>query len=400
MPAIEVRPGVHWIGVNDRTTDLFEGMWPISQEGVSYNSYLVLGQKRALIDLAKNHHAGALLDQISDVIDPATLDYVVINHMEPDHTGAINMLQRVAPGARFVASAKAAPMLEAYYGLADEQVRVVSEGDELSLGDRTLSFHMIPFVHWPETMVTYDAAERVVFSCDAFGGFGALRGAIFDDNCCDMDWYIQEALRYFANIIAKFSRPVLNAIEKLRTLDVGVIAPSHGLVWRNEPQRIVELYEQWARYGQEPGEPGVTLIYGSMYGNTEEMMNAVAEGVGSVGIPVRIFDAARTHPSYILPHLWTHSGVMIGAPTYEASVFPPVAAVLHLIAEKRIMHKKVARFGSYSWSGGAQRAIENIVEPLRWEWFDSYEFLGSATREDLHQGEELGRRFARSLVES
>jgi len=398
MPPIQVAPDIHWIGVNDRTTDLFEGMWPITQEGVSYNAYLVLGAQTALIDLVKGAHAGALLDQIAGLIDPAVLDYVIVNHMEPDHTGAINLLTRVAPKVTFVASAKAAPMLEAYYGLSGDRIRTVKDGDTLSLGGTTLCFHMIPFVHWPETMVTYAVEQKVVFSCDAFGGFGALRGAVFDDGVTDMDWYLREALRYYANIVAKFSRPVLQAIDKLSRLDVEVIAPSHGLIWRRDPRRIVDLYRRWAEYAQEPGEPGVTLIYGSMYGMTEEMMNAVAEGISSVGVPLAIFDAARTHTSYILPHLWTHSGVMIGAPTYEAGVFPPVAAALQLIAEKRVMLKSVARFGSYTWSGGAQRAVENLVAPLKWEWFDSYEFLGAPTQEDLQRGEDLGRRFARSLI--
>ncbi len=178
MPAIEVKPGIYWIGVNDRTTDLFEGLWPITQEGVSYNAYLVVDEKVALVDLAKTSHAGALLSQIADVVDPARLDYVVLNHMEPDHTGAINLLLQVAPKITFLCSAKAVPMLKAFYQIPDACIRAVGEGEEVSLGATTLRFAMIPFVHWPETMVTYAVEQRVAFTCDAFGGFGALRGAI------------------------------------------------------------------------------------------------------------------------------------------------------------------------------------------------------------------------------
>ncbi len=398
MPAIEVKPRIYWIGVNDRTTDLFEGVWPITQEGVSYNSYLVVDRKTALIDLANTSHAGTLVDQIADVADPKTLDYIVINHMEPDHTGAVHLLLQVAPKVTFLCSAKAAPLLRAFYGVPDACIQVVEEGQEVSLGATTLRFVMIPFVHWPETMVTYAVEARVAFTCDAFGGFGALRGAIFDEDYPDMTFYCDEAQRYFANIVAKYSTPVLRAIDKLANVPIDVIAPSHGLLWRKDPMQIVEMYRTWSQYAATGGVPGVTLIYGSMYGNTEAMMNAVAAGIGKTGIPLRIFDAARTHASYILAHLWTHTGVLVGAPTYEAGIFPPVAQVLGMIAEKRVMKKKVGRFGSFGWSGGAQKAAEEILAPLKWEWVENLEFQGGPSREDLRRGEEYGKRFAETVA--
>jgi len=396
MPAIEMKPGIHWIGVNDRTTDLFEGLWPITHEGVSYNSYLILDEKKVLIDLTKNSQEDALLDQLYGQIDPATLDYIVINHMEPDHTGALKMLHHMAPNATLLCSPKAVPMIEAYYGIT-QNVRAVQDGEEISLGEKTLQFFSIPFVHWPETIATYEKTQRVLFPCDAFGGYGALRGGIFDDQYDSMDFYVQESLRYYANIVARFSRPVLMAIDKLAPLPIDVIAPSHGLIWRKDPGKIVQLYQQWARYATEPGEPGVTLLYASMYGNTEKMMNAVATGISTVGVPLTIFDAARTHVSYILPYLWTRRGVMIGAPTYEGSLFPPMAQVLHIAAEKRIQNKKVARFGSYGWSGGAQRMTEQLVEPLKWEWAGTLEFQGAPTAELMRQGEAFGREFALAI---
>jgi len=392
MPAIQVKPGIHWIGVNDRTTDLFEGLWPIAREGVSYNSYLIDDRKKALVDLTRSTKEGALLGQIADVMDPADLDYIIVNHMEPDHTGAIQMFRHLAPKAVFVGSAKTKAMLESFYGIT-ERVRVVGDGEELSLGETTLQFFSAPFVHWPETMVTYEVTQRVLFSCDAFGGYGALRGTIFDDQCDDLEFYIQEALRYYVNIVARFSRPVLRAIAKLSGLNIDVIAPSHGLLWRRDPGQIVALYEKWAGYASSPGEPGVTLVYGSMYGNTEAMMNAVAEGISKTGLPLAIYDAARTHVSYILPSLWTNAGVMIGAPTYEGSLFPPVAQVLSMAAEKRVLRRVAAYFGSYGWSGGARRAGERLTEALKWEWGESLEFVGAPRREELRNGEEFGRRF-------
>jgi len=249
-------------------------------------------------------------------------------------------------------------------------------------------------------MVTYVPEHRVLFSCDAFGGYGALPGRVFDDQCVDMAFYTREALRYYVNIVARFSGPVLRAIDKLKGLDIDVVAPSHGLVWREHPERIVELYTRWAQLATQPADPGVTLIYGSMYGNTERMMNAVAEGVSHTSLPLEIFDAARTHASYILPALWMHSGVIVGAPTYEVSLFPPVAEMLGYAVHKRIMNRKAAYFGSYGWSGGALRELKEIAEPLKWDWFDALEFNGAPTRETLRQGEALGERFAQALLAS
>ncbi len=397
MPAIAIKPGIFWIGVNDRTTDLFEGMWPISQEGVSYNSYLVLDEKKALIDMAAGHHAIAFLEQIRDLVDPAELDYIIINHMEPDHTGAITLLRSLAPQAEFMVSAKAQEMMAAYYGIT-EGLRVVNDGDVLSLGTQELVFYMVPFVHWPETMVTYMPGARVLFSCDAFGGYGALRGDIFDDQHIHLDSYIQEALRYYVNIVARFSGPVLRAIDKLAGIEIDIVAPSHGLLWRRNPQQIVELYRTWATYATEPAEPGVTLLYGSMYGNTERMMNAVAEGVASTGCPLAIYDAARTHVSYILPSLWTRNGVIVGAPTYEVSLFPPVAQAVEMAAHKRVMNRKAAYFGSYGWSKGALRGLQQLTDPLKWEWVEALEFAGAPTKETLHQGEALGARLGRLIL--
>jgi anaerobic nitric oxide reductase flavorubredoxin len=403
MPPVEIKPDIYWIGVNDRTTDLFEGLWPITQEGVSYNAYLINDEKKALVDLAKALKTDEFFDQVDQALrlrsgqaDVTQLDYIIVNHMEPDHSGVLRTLRRMAPQATILGTEKTRALLEAFYGIT-EGVQVVQDGESLSLGQHTLRFVHTPFVHWPETMMTYEVSQHILFSCDAFGSYGALRGAIFDDDCIDPQFYEREALRYYVNIVALFSGPVLKAIAKLADVPVSVIAPSHGLIWRKNPERIVELYKKWAEYAtnNELTEVGVTLIYGSMYGNTEEVMNAVAQGISREGVPLTIFDAAHTHVSYILPSLWTQRGVMVGAPTYEGSLFPPVAQALDMAAQKRIRNKKVARFGSYGWSGGAQRHFERIIEPLKWELVDSFEFNGGPTEEDLRYGEEFGAGFAR-----
>ena len=399
MPPVEVRPDIYWIGVNDRTTDLFEGLWPITQEGVSYNTFLIDDEKKAIVDLTKALKTDEFFDQIDQIADVAQLDYAVINHIEPDHSGVLRTLRRVAPDVTILGTEKTRAMLESFYGITGG-VQVVQDGDTLSLGRHTLRFFSTPFVHWPETMMTYETAEQILFSCDAFGSYGALRGSLFDDECCDLEFYKQEALRYYANIVALFSGPVLKAIAKLADVPISIIAPSHGLIWRGNPQLIVDLYRRWAEYATGPTEAGVTLIYGSMYGNTEKMMNAVAQGISRAGVPLTIFDAAHTHVSYILPSLWTQRGVMVGAPTYEGSLFPPVAQALESAAHKRIRNKKVARFGSYGWSGGAQRHFERIIEPLKWEVMDTFEFVGGPTEADLRHGEEFGTRFARLIRET
>lgn len=396
MASVEIKPGVYWIGVNDKTTDLFEGIWPITREGVSYNSYLIDDRKKVIIDLSKAIKTDIFFDHIAEIIDISEIDYVIINHMEPDHTGVLRTLKRMAPKLTILGTTKTKQMLEGFYGIK-ENVQEVSNGETLSTGTRELKFIYTPFVHWPETMVTYDTKDRILFPCDAFGGYGALRGAIFDDDCKDLDFYIKESLRYFVNIVAKFTHPVLQAIEKLSDISIDIIAPSHGLIWRKQPQLIVDLYRKWSEYARGDNEFGVTLIYGSMYGNTEMMMNTVVQGLSSENIPIEIFDASRTHPSYILPSLWTYSGVVIGAPTYEGGLFPPIAHVLEMAVSKRVMNKKAAMFGSYGWSGGALRGIKSIVEAAKWNMLDTLEFIGGPTDEDLKRGKEFGVNFARSL---
>jgi flavorubredoxin len=396
MPALEIRPGVHWIGINDRTTDLFEGIWPVSDAGVTYNSYVIRDEVNVVVDLAKGFKTDEYFELLDSIVPLGSIDYIVVNHMEPDHTGAIRALSRIPRKCTLIATEKAREMLGAFYGIT-ENIRTVADGEELVLGKKRLRFVHVPFVHWPETMVTYDVTDRILFSCDAFGGYGTLPGTMFDDQVADLLFYEREALRYYVNIVAKFSTPTLNAIQKLAGVPIDVIAPSHGLVWRRDPGRIVELYTRWANLAKGGGETAVTLVYGSMYGNTEKMMNAVTQGISRAGVPVEVFDAARTHSSYILPALWTNRGVMIGAPTYEGALFPPVTQAVEMAGLKRVVNKKAAIFGSYGWSRGGMAAFQKLVEPLKWDVTEILEFRGSPTAELLKKGEEFGERFAAAV---
>jgi flavorubredoxin len=385
--------------VNDRTTDLFEGIWPITEEGVSYNSYLIKGNKTILIDLAKAIKVDEFFQHVEARVPISAIDYVVINHMEPDHSGVLRSLRQINPNLTLIGSAKTRDMLASFYDIT-ENIKVVTDGDTLDIGKGDLTFFSTPGVHWPETIMTYYSEERILFSCDGFGGYGALRGAVFDEESTDLDFYEKESLRYFVNIVSLFTRPIMKAIDKLSGLDVEVIAPSHGLIWRQNPGRIVELYRKWCEYAEGPAEAGITFVYGSMYGNTEKMMDAVARGISSRAVPFKIFDVARTHVSYILPSLWVNSGVVVGAPTYEGALYPPTVDVLNYAALKRIKNKKLMTFGSYGWSGGALKTIKKLVEPLNWELLESFEWKGGPTNEDLLNGEVLGTKFADMILET
>jgi anaerobic nitric oxide reductase flavorubredoxin len=396
MFPVEIRPAIYWVGVNDRHTDLFEGLWPIRDEGISYNSYLIKDEKTALIDLSNAATSDEFISQVTTIVDPTSLDYIVINHMEPDHSGALKALLHLAPQAKIIGTEKTRKMLETFYAIT-ENVVVVGDGEEISLGEHTLRFVSTPFVHWPETMMTYEVKENILFSCDGFGGYGALPGTIFDDDLLPLAWYEEEAQRYFVNIVATFSKPVRSAIAKLSDLPVEIVAPSHGLVWRNHPERIIDLYEKWAEYAAEPAEARVTLLFGSMYGNTEKMMEGIAQGVVDQGLPVSIFDVSRASVSRMLSSMWISRGILVGAPTYEGGLFPQMVHVLELARTKHIFNKLTAGFGGHAWNGGGMGVFKQTVAALRWDLTGTLEFSGAPSQEDLLKGRTFGAEFAQKV---
>jgi len=396
MQPVEICNNIFWIGVNDDRTELFEGLWPIKQEGISYNSYLIKGTKTVLIDLCKDLFQEKYLAALQTLVDPGKIDYLVINHMEPDHSGALRAFRKVAPQAVILTTQKAVKMLEDFFGIK-ESVRVVADGETLDLGSHQLKFVTAPMVHWPETMMTCETRNGVLFSCDAFGGFGKLTNGIFDEDYSDLAFYEKESLRYYANIVAAFSKPVLNAGEKLAGLDINIVAPSHGLIWRKDPNRIIKLYLQWSEYGKGKAQNGVTLLHGSMYGNTGRMALSVRKGLETAGIPLEVFDVTTIHPSYILPSLWVNQGVAIGAPTYEGSLFPTMAQVLSMAEFKRVFHKDAIYFGSFGWGGGATRYLNAQLEKLKWQLLDTLEFPGEPKPETLVRAVEFGKRFGERI---
>ncbi len=403
MSAIEIKPDSWWIGVNVRSHDLFEGLWPIPH-GVSLNSYLVRGEKTAVIDLVREWSGSArsFLEQLESTgCGCQGIDYLILNHLEPDHTGFLNNFRRMAPKVKIISTPKGVEMINHYYGI-DEGLQAVQDGEELDLGGgKKLVFHHTPFVHWPETMMTYEPGNEILYSCDAFGGFGVLKGILFDDQVqqSDVSFYYDEMLRYYANIVANFSRPVLRAMDKLSGLNISVIAPSHGLVWRQDPSEVIARYQRFAAYSSGEAEPAITLVWSSMYGNTKTATDAVMRGIASEKVPMEVFEVPGVDESYILASMFKNRGVVIGAPTYEVGLFPPMAHLLDSVARKHMRNKHTFRFGSYGWSGGAQKEFDALAESLKWEQAEALEFRGAPAKNDLQRAEELGAAFARIVRE-
>ena len=399
MQPVQLKPDIYWVGINDRHTEKFENLWSIRETGISYNSYLIRDSFNTLIDLSSSSTTGELMDQIRTVIDPCELRYLVINHIEPDHSGALKALIQTAPQVVLLGSGRTRDMLASFYGIT-ENIQVVADGQELSLGSHTLKFISTPNVHWPETIMTYETSQKILFSCDGFGGYGALNGGIFDDGNISLPWYEEQALRYFANIIAHYAKPVKNTLAKLENIPLEMVAPSHGLVWRKNPQRLIELYSRWAGYAGRPGDPAVTLLFASMYGNTERMMEAVAAGIAAEGLPLVVFDVTRADISEILPYLWLNAGVMVGAPTYEGGLFPDMGNVLQMAQRKHIINKITAGFGSAAWGGGGQREFNERAAAMKWEVFGNLEFKGGPKPAELEEGRKFGAEFAGKVREA
>ncbi len=393
MKAIEIRDGVYGIHANVENADLFEGIWPIP-DGVSLNSYIVRGEKTALIDLFKDwdNSRQSMLSQIASVgLELSDIDVLVLNHMEPDHTGWLADMKRANPGVEIVCTKKAAALVSAFYGI-EEGVRIVATGDSLDLGKgKRLVFYEIPNVHWPETMVTWEEDSKVLFSCDAFGSFGSVGEHYFDDQLTptEYEFFEKESLRYYANIVSTFSAFVKRAIEKLAGLDISVVAPSHGIVWRTKPGEIISRYEKYASYMDGPAEKEITLIWSSMYGNTEQLLDSVIRGVTSEDVPLTVHRVPQEHVSYVLASAWKSRGLIFGMPTYEYRMFPPMGFVLDIFDRSHVNHKTVFRFGSFGWSGGAGKQFTDLTANLKWECLEPVEWQGAP------RGVEKEKAFAR-----
>lgn len=351
---------IYYIGVNDRTTALFEGLWPLPA-GVSYNSYLIDDEKTAVIDCVGPEFFEEHLANMRSVLGNRTVDYIVVNHMEPDHSGALALFRQFYPQARIVGNKKTISMLEGYYGIDGADCIAVADGTTLELGRHTLSFHLTPMVHWPETMVTYDSTSGTLFSGDAFGCFGALNGTVLDTET-DIEPYFPEMRRYYSNIVGKYATPVQNALKKLAAINIKMICPTHGPVWTEAAGRVIAEYDRMSRY---EAEEGAVVVYASMYGNTRQMAEEVARGLSEAGIrKIVVHDAARTPLSFILSDIFTYKGLAIGATTYNGDVNPAVKAVLEAVKLREVKHRAMAAFGSFTWAGKAAKTISDFADNM------------------------------------
>jgi len=392
--AIKVKDEIYWVGVNDRKTDLFESLWPLPR-GVAYNAYLINDEKVALIDTVKAPFEMDYLQNIQKITGTdRKVDYLIINHMEPDHSGAIRFLTRMYPDITIVGNKKTMEFLKDFYGVTDNTL-VIEDGQSLSLGARTLQFHITPMVHWPETMMTYEASSGMLFTGDAFGGFGTLDGGVFDDEL-DMDYFEDEMLRYFSNIVGKYSMMVLKAIDKVKHLDIKVIGATHGPILRENPGAIIEKYAKWSR---QETENGVVIVFGSMYGNTEKMAEHIARSLAEQGVEkVIIHDISRSHVSYIIRDIWRYKGLVLGSCTYNMNLFPLMEQLIGILENDAIKNHVLGIFGSYSWSGGAVKRLREFSEKSKLETLEPViEAKCSPGEDDLEQCDLLSKAMAKAL---
>ncbi|HHU01298.1 MAG TPA: FprA family A-type flavoprotein [Bacteroidales bacterium] len=359
---VNLAKDVFYVGVNDRRTHLFENMWPL-ERGVAYNSYLITDEKVALIDGVEIGQVERFLKKIRAVLGERPIDYLVINHMEPDHAGAIQILRELYPDMKLVGNKKTIPMIDGYFGFSDNCIEV-DEGSKLELGNHTLQFFMIPMVHWPETMVTYLLEEQILFSADAFGSFGTLDGGIFDDEM-DFDYFKDEMRRYYSNIVGKYGSPVRKALEKLATLDIKIIAATHGPVLRTHIAEVLDMYNRWSNY---MGEEGVVIAYASMYGHTEEMAEVIAREIAEQGVrSIRMYDVSKTHPSYIISDIFKYNSLILGSPTYSNGLHPNLESLVNKLETIGIPQRNFGFFGNFTWAGAAVKRLQGFAETSGWK---------------------------------
>ena len=388
----KITENIYYVGVNDRNKTLFEGLWPLPN-GVSYNSYLVVDEKVALIDTVEVDFFMPFLENIREVLGDRPIDYVVVNHMEPDHSGSLALLRQFFPGIEIVGNKKTFDMLGGFYHLT-EGLKEVKNGDVLSLGAQSLSFVLTPMVHWPETMMTL--LGSVLFSGDAFGCFGALNGAIVDEQMnCDDFWAEME--RYYSNIVGKYGTPVQMALKKLAGVQVDYICATHGPVWHKHVGKVIGIYDRLSKY---EAEPGLVICYGTMYGNTERAAEVIATAAAEAGVKnIVMHNVSKTHHSYIIRDVFRYRGLIVGAPTYNTGLYHEMNVLLDELSQKDIKGHLLGWFGSYGWASKAVAEIKRWNdERLKYEQVgEPVEIRQSLTSETIAQCQALGRAMAEAL---
>ncbi len=345
---------IYYVGVNDRNKHLFEGLWPLPA-GVSYNSYIIDDDKVCLIDTVEVGFFSQFIENIHAAIGERQVDYLVVNHMEPDHSGSIALLRKYYPGVKVIGNKKTFNLMKGFYGI-DDNTMEIKNGDTLSLGCHTLKFVLTPMVHWPETMMTLDTTAGVLFSGDAFGCFGALNGGVIDAQInCDGFW--TEMVRYYSNIVGKYGIPVQNAMKKLSGADIKFICSTHGPVWHEQIAKVMGMYDRMSRYDTDEG---IVLCYGTMYGNTERAAEVIASAASEAGIKnIVMHNVSKTHHSYIIADVFRYRALIVGAPTYNTGLYHEMDVLLSELAGRDIKNHYLGWFGNHGW---ASKAVAKISE--------------------------------------
>lgn len=390
----KITENIYYVGVNDRNKSLFEGLWPLPN-GVSYNSYLIDDEKVCLIDTVEVDFFTQFIEHIREVIGDRPIDYMVVNHMEPDHSGSIALIKKFYPNIQIVGNKKTFQMMEGFYGI-NEGILEVKNGDTLALGRQTLTFVLTPMVHWPETMVTL--CGTTLFSGDAFGCFGALNGGVIDEQInCDTFWL--EMVRYYSNIVGKYGTPVQNALKKLAGVKLDYICATHGPVWHQYIGKVVAEYDRMSKYETEPG---LVICYGTMYGNTERAAEVIARAASEAGVKnIVMYNVSKTHHSYIIRDVFRYKGLIVGAPTYNTALYHEMDVLLSELSGKDIKNHLLGWFGSYGWASKAVSEIQRWNdEHLHFEAVGNpVEIKQSLNADTKVQCEALGRAMAERLKE-
>lgn len=360
----KVSDNIHWVGGSDRRLALFENIFPISR-GVSYNSYVITDEKTAVIDTADSSISEQFIENVMHVLNGRELDYIVINHMEPDHCANIMNLVLRFPNAKIVGNAKTFVFLNQFYCCELEGKTItVKEGDALELGEHTLRFYMTPMVHWPEVMVAYEEKENILFSADAFGSFGALNGNIFNDEInFDCDW-LDDARRYYCNIVGKYGLQVKAAIGKLSALNIKMICPLHGPIWRSNLEYLLDKYQHWSEY--RPEDKSVVIIYASMYGNTENAANVLAAKLADEGVKnIAVYDISNTHISTLIAEIFRSSHIVLASPTYNGAIYPIMYNLLHDMQQLNVQNRTVGIIDNGTWAVTAGKQMRDMLAQMK-----------------------------------
>ena len=360
----KVTDDIVWVGCNDRRLTLFENLFPIPR-GVSYNSYLVMDEKVTLLDTVDVCALQQFMENIDYVLDGKEIDYLIVQHMEPDHGAGIQEMMRRFPNMKIVANAKTIQMIGQFFDLPQEdRVVLVKEGDTLTTGTHTFRFVMAPMVHWPEVMVTYEESEKVLFSADAFGTFGALNGNIFSDELeFDKEW-LADTRRYYANIVGKYGMQTQALLKKAAGLDIQLICSLHGPIWRENLSYIIDKYDKWSKY--EPEDKEVVMIYGSVYGHTEQAVDALAGKLAEKGIRhIAAYDVSTTHVSELIAEIFRASHIVIACATYNGGIYPPMENLLNDMKALSVQKRTVALMDNGTWAPTAGKQMVKKLEEMK-----------------------------------